>query len=298
MSTSTTHHEAHQRALADLSALPSLTGKTENPFYRAELRRWRNRPLTYMGIGLLTAFLIGVVVRQRQLGLVGIGAAFGAQSQLLVFIESTIFLMLRPSAIIPAVMVWRALLSFRPGPFYEPFRTTFITPSQFIRGVIGVPVLVSAAIMACYVLFMFAETTFGNWQMYRLPQDQEWLREWAPWMQLASVFFEGAVNGFIMAVVACWAGLRFRLGIASIMAIGLFSFAIQGTTQLLWMLFSDQAQRIAYDWRDGARLLYFSLNQYYWWAAPKILLGAYLWWRCVRWLRYCREEDRPVADAH
>lgn len=209
---------------------PGVAGSVFNPVVMAEFRRWKARPITYIGIVLLVLFGISLphlgdnwsFTRMIEGGLSrffdwGPQAPIAAASEDIlvnwrVFSDTMVRLLIRPSTILPLLMVWRALVSFRAGGLYRPFRTTFLTPGEFLWGIISVPFAAAALILVFYVGYMLGPDVIGAYN--RMPPD---LRGIHPFYHLLMILFEGAANGILICFVALYIGLRLN---ARLLALG------------------------------------------------------------------------------
>ncbi len=219
---------------------PGVDGHVFNPIVVAEFRRWRARPVTYLGIVLLT--LLGIVFLHYGRGaaapfgithpvLVGIIRHFAEVRQWVLEPFGTgkfgqlaaygIDLLFRPSTILPLMMVWRALLSFREGGLYKPFRTTFLTPSEFLWGMIAVPFSVSALLLVLYTGGVLGP---GLVQAYEASAG----RSGYPLLHIAGILFEGSLNGALICFVALYAALLLDVRWSSLAPVLLAILAIQG----------------------------------------------------------------------
>jgi hypothetical protein len=251
----------------------------ENPFYLAELRRWRARPLFYSGVAIFATVLIGLTVNER---VTAIGPA--ASSVLTAYLERMFSLMLRPSSIVPAILVWRALYSFREGPFFEPFRTTFMPPKTFVWGVIAVPCMVSVMLVLGYTGAYLAPGILERAEIYKQYPKFEYLQWVVPSSQLVSILIEGASNGLLIAIITAYAGIRYRLAVSGVLLVFAFCVAIQGITVISTPFVEEFRFFLVRSY--GADLakytLISTLLHYYVWSIPKFYLAWLLWGWTVR----------------
>ncbi len=202
---------------------PGFEGRVFNPIVVAEFRRWRAKPFTYLGIVLLT--LLGIVLlylsksptapfgldhpvllkvtsdlaglRARFAELFGTGRGKG-------YADRMVDLVFRPSTILPLLMVWRALISFRDAGLYRPFRTTFLTPAEFLWGMIAVPFFVSALLLVVYTGGVLAPGIMESYARVEAWQPH-------PMIYIAGILFEGSLNGALICFVALFFALWFRV---------------------------------------------------------------------------------------
>jgi hypothetical protein len=220
-------------AALGMACSPMNTGGAENPFFRAEFKRWRAKPLLYMGFALLLAVLLAVNYHQR---LASFPFATGKrdilQMYVLPMLNQLYFLVMRPSAVIPALMVWRALYAFRDGPMYEPFRLTMVTPGQFLRGVCGIPLLVGLGIVLAYATLVVMPTVIqGSEPLGRAYSRQHGSYERVMLILVApnmiAVIGEGFANGLLISVGTMLFGVRSRARLEGLIHAVLFCVAIQ-----------------------------------------------------------------------
>lgn len=272
---------AMPQEIAEPRAWVSPVGEkpVENPFYLAEIRRWRARPLFYSGVGIFATILIGLTVNER---VMAIGPA--ASSALTMYLERMFSLMLRPSSIVPAILVWRALYSFREGPFFEPFRTTFMPPKTFVWGVIAVPCFVSVMLVLGYTSAYLAPGIIERAKMYEMYPNFEYLSWLMPTTQITSIIVEGVSNGLLIAIITAYAGIRYRLGVMGALMVFVFCFALQCVTVITTPVVEEL--RFFLVRQFGADLpkytLISTLLHYYVWSIPKFILAWFLWRWTVR----------------
>ncbi len=264
----------------------------ENPLFRAEFRRWRARPLFYSGLGIVATVLIAYIVHQQRGGAV---LARGTPNAILDFLQRTFVYVVRPSSIVPAIMVWRALYSFREGPFYEPFRVTFLRPGQFLWGVIAVPCLVSALILTAYTVGFLGPGVYQRWPAAVYPPEFRWICEFMPPALIVSIIVDGVVNGFFVALVTAHAGIKYRLSAASLALAASACVVVQALNSYLAPVAPEISMWIArqYPGNMGVNWILPSLLPYYLYSIPKLALCVFIWRRCVRSLAVCVEESRP-----
>ncbi len=263
--------------------------RVENPFFRAELRRWRARPLFYSGLGIVATILIAYVVHQQRGGAV---LARGTPNPILDFLQRTFVYVVRPSSIVPAIMVWRALYSFREGPFYEPFRVTFLRPGQFVWGVIAVPCVVSALLLSAYTIAFLGPGVFDRWPAAVYPPEYRRMCMLMPPALIASIIVDGAINGLFVALVTAHAGIKYRLSAASLAYAAVACVVVQGANACLAPYSADISMAIArrYPGNLVVNWVIPSLLPYYLYSLPKLLLCLLVWVRCVRSIT-CAVED-------
>jgi len=246
----------------------------ENPFYLAELRRWRAKPLFYSGVAIFATILIGLTVQERVTAL-----GPGATGMLTVYLERMFSLLLRPSSIIPAILVWRALYSFREGPFYEPFRTTFLPPKAFVFGVIAVPCLVSVLLVLGYTGTYLAPGILEGASIYGNYPGFEYLQWVIPTTQLTAILIEGVSNGLLIAIITAYAGIRYRLAVSAVLVVVAFCVVVQGITVLSTPFVEELRFYLVrtYGANMARYTLISTLLHYYVWSVPKYILAAFLW---------------------
>ena len=212
------------------SLSPGAAGTVFNPIVWAEFRRWRARPFTYIGIVLLVLVLI-ILNRKnpnflidllRSINLFPTGAAATTKPALL--LQWMLQLLIRPSTLLPLLMVWRALRSFRKDKMYKPFRTTFLTPGEFLWGIISIPFLVSAAVIVFYTGWVL---TPGLIDTYSRPNM--FSERLHPYWTIVGVIFEGGLNGAAICFVALYFGVRFNARLSSMLPVFLFVLIIQAS---------------------------------------------------------------------
>lgn len=237
-------------SLVDESSIlsPGVYGRVFNPLVSAEFRRWRARPVTYTGIVLITFLAICFNFFGSR---VGAGPPFGIDHPFLVEVAEQIArlrtwiiellpatgdwrdlagqylgLILRPSTILPLMMAWRALVSFRDGGLYLPFRTTFLSPSEFLWGIIAVPFFASALLLVVYtggVLgpgLVAAHNSIPPGSGRILPH---------PVVSIMGILFEGGMNGALICFVALYCGLVLKARPEALVPVVLAVLAIQAT---------------------------------------------------------------------
>ena len=243
------------------------SGFVMNPVIVAEFRRWKARPLTYLLFSLLTLGILVYLHKTRTGGLFvtsvfenidkltalfngvlgtdvipeltpllpagGVGGGFIA----LRFIDNMCRLVLRPSTLIPVMMVWRAICTFRKDQMYRPLRTTFMTPGEFMFGVIAIPFLVSALIIMFYTgLFLAPRIIEGYFSMS--PENRlEYTVH--PLFTLSGILFEGCLNGAVICFVALYFGLRFNGRLTALVPVILFILLIQLISAMVFNLSSN-----------------------------------------------------------
>lgn len=222
-----------------LQGVQELVGKgpRENPFIIAEFRRWRNRPLPYIAIAFMLVSLI-VLSHQYATG----AFALRQPGRFAAFLMGLGGLLLRPSAIVPAVMVWRALYSYRDGPMYEPFRTTFLRPGHFAWGILAVPCFLSLLTVLLYTGIQILPNIISSYAAMGAVPLYEPIIGKAIALRIGSILFEGFANGFLLATVTLYLGIRTRarlegvfLAVAACLAVQL-AHALYQTYLADWLL--------------------------------------------------------------
>lgn len=270
-------------------ASPGSRGKVFNPVVRAEFRRWRARPFTYLGMVLV---VLGAIVYAYQARGTGGLAFLAGGNRWLQLLNTMISHIVRPSTILPAMMVWRALVSFRPMGLYQPFRTTFLGPGEFLWGVIAVPFFVSALILIGYTGFVLSP------QFVQAYFSQEpGVIDWRPVLTVAGILMEGSLNGALICFVALYLGLRTNARLWALFPLIAVIIAIQAAQSALsipplstWLASDFRSwlyTRISDDPRRGFAFFTFSL--YLVVAIPKLILCLVAWRMTTRFLRKADE---------
>ncbi|MDK2971082.1 MAG: hypothetical protein PWP23_837 [Candidatus Sumerlaeota bacterium] len=294
-----------------------MAGRVFNPIVWAEFRRWRARPVLYLG--MVAVALGGICYLHFNKGgavpwLIRIGLLPGSinpANAWLQYLELMIQLVVRPSTLLPLMMVWRALVSFRDGGLYRPFRTTFLTPGEFLWGIIAVPFLAGALILVGYTGLVLSPRLIQY--HFQLTPD---LRQVHPYWQILAILFEGSLNGVLICFVALYFGLRGRARLVALVPVLVGVLLIQSGHAVLflgagsvqewlarpatsWAAFAQRfpdALAKLLVWYDdaGAQELDRSLRgaipyiralwTYVVSGAPKLALSLLLWWRCTRLL--------------
>lgn len=187
---------------------PGMAGSVFNPVVWAEFRRWRALPVTYFGIVILTFFGIWYLytahddlmaeIRRSTLGI-------GVLNPFMSYIEYMARLLARPSTILPLLMVWRAVVSFRADGFYRPFRTTFLTPGEFLWGVTAVPMVLAALILVVYTGVVLSPSIVRDY--HAMPPQ---FRPAHPYLSALAILFEGGLNGAFVSFAVLYFGIRGR----------------------------------------------------------------------------------------
>jgi hypothetical protein len=200
---------------------PGRAGRVFNPLVKAEFRRWAARPFQYFGI--VVAAMAGITLLFFQSG--DLAMLFGT-GKVAAFLYHLTMLVARPSTIVPLLMVWRALVSFRAGGLYKPFHTTFLSPGEFLWGIVTVPFLVGFSVLVVYVGVVLmpphVENHYGNMPGF----GGDWWTTIA--MRVFLVLFEGAANGAVICFVALYFGLRGGATLAALFPVLIAVLAIQG----------------------------------------------------------------------
>lgn len=230
--------------------------KQFNPLLLVELRRWRARPLTYASFVIIA--LAGILLNRyfNQTAQTTILATVGLQfpspdvfsrmiesheqsflwlpfgkefadylkgfSNLNTLLHTYISLLLRPSTVIPLLMVWRALFTFRQSGYYGALRMTFLHPRDFIWGIVTIPFWISAVILVLYVGIVL--TPDLAMRFYAIAPDE---RSIHPMWLIAGILFEGALNGALICFLALYLGLRYGANLLNIFPVVLFILVIQ-----------------------------------------------------------------------
>ncbi|MDX1974004.1 MAG: hypothetical protein SFY68_15855 [Candidatus Sumerlaeia bacterium] len=234
--------------------------KQFNPLLRVEMRRWRARPLTY---GLFVLLAVTGLVLNRELGsanggwLIWIGLQFPNPQLFSQGVErfrwlidwiplgssfadflmgfddlnrimvQFVSLMLRPSTIIPILMVWRALVSFRESGYYNSLRQTFLEPRDFIWGIVTIPFWISALILVLYVgLVLTPDLAMGY---YATDPERRLVH---PFWVILGILFEGSMNGGIICFVALYLGLLRGARVSNLFPVLLLVILMQFVTAL------------------------------------------------------------------
>lgn len=230
--------------------------KQFNPLLLVEMRRWRARPFTYAAFVIIA--LAGILLN-RYLNssvqtsiLAAIGLQFptpdlfsqfieGQQNFLLNFpfgeliykylrgfnnlnylMHSYISLLLRPSTVVPLLMVWRALITFRESGYYNSLRMTFLHQRDFIWGLVTIPFWISAVILVFYVGLVLSPNLIQRY--YAVAPDERVIH---PMWNIAGILFEGAANGALICFLALYLGLRKGATLLNVFPIIAFILVIQ-----------------------------------------------------------------------
>lgn len=230
MSTPAPTSTADAHAGAPLS--PGRAGRVFNPLVRAEVRRWMARPVQYLGIVAIT--LAGIVLLYWQNDYVTLAFTwlFGG-GPLASYLRQLTLLIARPSTIVPLLMVWRALVSFRDGGLYKPFHTTFLTPGEFLWGIIAVPFLVGFVILVLYVGAVLMPDQIEG--IYATPPDFRGVGWYAIPLRIFLILFEGAANAGVICFLALYLGLRGGATLAALFPVLVCVVALQAAHALFFM---------------------------------------------------------------
>jgi len=235
---------------------PGVYGRVFNPIVAAEFRRWRARPVTYMGMVLATFLGICFVYFGRGGLPLGVDHPFLAavtaatvkmREWLLSPLPATgswrgwgnqyLNLILRPSTILPLMMVWRALVSFRDGGLYRPFRTTFLSPSEFLWGMIAVPFFAGALLLTIYTGGILGPGIVTGY--HSRPPGYPGSPP-HPVVQVAGILFEGGMNGALICFVALYCALLWNARPAALVPVVLCVLALQAA-QCAYQLSASRA---------------------------------------------------------
>lgn len=264
---------------------PGRAGRVFNPLVKAEFRRWVARPLQYLGI--VAATLAGIILLYYQSS--ALTAVFG-MTPVGQFLRHLTLLIARPSTIVPLLMVWRALVSFRDGGLYRPFHTTFLTPGEFLWGIITIPFLVSFAILVAYVGAVLMPAQIEGFYAFEPVQRGAWVG--AIPLRIFLVLFEGAANGAVICFLALYVGLRGGATLAALFPVLIGVVLIQALQAVHFLFEADVSFWVSVHvlrpvlpatWvdesiiRESARLLVP--------AFPKLLACVVLWMLTVWHLR-------------
>lgn len=281
-----------------------------NPIVKAEFRRWRARPVTYLSIVLvaLASIILLYYIRTNRLpdlvagmkifgfdvGAFLSGQVLGGGSRGWMFGFSLMSYIIRPSTIIPLLMTWRALASFRSGGMYRAFRMTFLTPGEFLWGVIATPFVASALILVLYTGLVLGPDMMARG--FSRPPDRGSTNLW---LTMGGILFEGSLNGMLICFIALLVGLLTdarlsALGVVILITIGVQ--ALQASPVLFpdfWPLnpatIRDLVLELPAPWPD--RLSWTrGLETYIHWGLPKLVLCIVLWRACVVVIRSRAEE--------
>lgn len=264
---------------------PGRAGRVFNPLVKAEFRRWAARPLQYFGIVVVAMAGIALLFFQSA----DLVLLFGT-GKLGAFLHHLTMLLARPSTIVPLLMVWRALVSFRAGGLYKPFHPTFLSPGEFLWGIVTVPFLVGFLVLVVYVGVVLmpphVETYYANMPGF----GGDWWQTVA--LRVFLVLFEGASNGAVICFLALFFGLRGGATLAALFPVlvavvaiqaaqaGFFAFEAEVTVWLhenLWRHLLSGGWLQATTNRDLMRLLVPAL--------PKLAACVALWTLIVWHLR-------------
>jgi hypothetical protein len=250
---------------------PGPSGSVFNPVVWAEFRRWRARPITYSLMTLLTVLAVGYLyAAQRDL-------LAGAASRWEQYLHILVRLVIRPSTIVPVMMVWRALVSFRDGSFYEPFRTTFLTPGQFLWGIVAVPFFVSAVILVGYTGIALAPGVLESY--FAITPERRTLAYFAV---LPGILYEGSLNGILICFIALYFGLRGGAYLDSLMLVILFILgleALQGIGHLNHYQLREYIPEVDHEFLQRT---FEGLWMYVLMGTPKLILSVLFWSLAVR----------------
>jgi hypothetical protein len=276
---------------------PGYAGVVINPIIRAEFRRWRARPLTYLAIVALAFAGIWYTLSYRSdlqqfvTAQPGIGSSMWGQFGL-----RMVDLIVRPSTIIPLLMTWRALVSFRPSGLYQPFRTTFLTPGEFLWGIITIPFAVSLLVIMIYTgVRLLPEGTLLLYYSVTPEMRAEQLVH--PFWAAFGVLFEGAANGAVICLAALYFGLLFRARPEALVPIVAFLLVIQAGQAFYYV--NEANNRTMTTWvvqlltgeEDPMKhVTLAAMSQYLAMGVPKLGL-CFVFWALTTW--HLRARDMP-----
>lgn len=203
---------------------PGRAGRVFNPLVRAEVRRWMARPVQYLGIVAVAVAGIVLLYWQNDYVTLAFTWLFGGGA-LASYLRQLTLLIARPSTIVPLLMVWRALVSFRDGGLYKPFHTTFLTPGEFLWGVITVPFLVGFGILVVYVGAVLMPAQLEGF--YATPPEFRGPEWYAIPVRIFLILFEGAANAGVICFLALYLGLRGGATLAALFPVLVGVVAIQ-----------------------------------------------------------------------
>lgn len=271
-----------------------------NPLIIAEFRRWRARPVTYLAMVFVALLSITAVyfIRTNALDLGGL-TVFDIKVQDLLngriardagpvgqFTYFLVPLLIRPSTIIPLMMVWRCLWSFRNGHMFAALRTTFLRPGDFLWGVIAVPFFISGIVLVLYTGLVLMpgliESHFARPGEYRTP---------AYWLRATAILYEGALNGAVVSFIALYFGIRGRVRPAMLVPVFFAVLGVQCLTAWAWnaewlVRAPLSALHDRYEWFDrNLRDIVGQLWVYFVAGTPKLVLTIGLWYACKRLVR-------------
>jgi hypothetical protein len=279
---------------------PGYAGVVINPIIQAEFRRWRARPITYLAIvavalgGIWYTLSYRTELQQFITSQQGMGAdSWG------MFAVRMLDLIVRPSTIIPLLMTWRALVSFRPSGLYQPFRTTFLTPGEFLWGIVTIPFIVSLVVLVLYTgIRLLPDGSSGSLMVYySVTPEMRADRLVPPFWSAFGILFEGAANGAVICLAALYFGLLFKARMEALVPIVGFLLLLQGAQA--WYYVNEAQQRTFTNWfvlrvtgdtdiSTHALLVY--LSQYLVVAIPKLAL-CFVFWALTTW--HLRARDMP-----
>ncbi len=286
---------------------PGTKGRVFNPIVVAEFRRWRARPFTYLGMVLITLAGLSLMYHARSAGagsiffsissagwfgnlmelmkLRGVAApGAGTGGKIAQFAGYLLLLILRPSTLLPLMMVWRALVSFRDAGLYKPFRTTFLRPDEFLWGMIAVPFCVSALILIFYTGAILSPGLVRAYHMYPPTMSSP-----HPYFQIIGILFEGSLNGALICFIALYFGVRSHVHLSALFPILLAVLLIQsahacayqfGVMQIIMDKWIEVPQQ---EWTPAFKTLYRNAL-YLITGTPKLILCVIFWWLTTRLL--------------
>jgi len=259
---------------------PGAAGRVFNPIIIAEFRRWRARPFTYLSMVLVVFAGLVSLYQIKQ----GAFAAMAMRAGNVVGVDwvqygmNMINLVFRPSTILPLMMVWRALVSFRDGGLYKPFRTTFLTPGEFLWGIVTVPFLMSAVILVIYTGAVLAPSMIE--MHFAQPADR---RNWWAAINVLGILFEGSMNGALICFVAMYFGLRGGARLGALFPVLAAVLVIQ-SAQAVGYTLSPRINGL-FMGRTGEGWTLLQRTWQFWvFGTPKVLLAAVFWWLTTRHL--------------
>jgi hypothetical protein len=268
-----------QKAVATLS--PGAAGSVFNPLVAAEFRRWRAKPLQYLSMVLVVFAGICYLYFNHQ-SLIQFPLTWSREVTL--YFESLVRLLVRPSTILPLMMVWRAIVSFRDGGMYKPFRTTFLTPGEFLWGVIAVPFLLSGLLLVLYTGWVLGPGIIERHNVFA-PDA----RNGHPLVLIAGILLEGSLNGAMICFIALYFGIRGEGRLTALMPVLALTLLVQALQAGLYVRsweFLEFGRRFAAH-RHGPLLV--QLWPYLIQSAPKLVMAAAFWWATRRRLHRVEE---------
>lgn len=301
---------------------PGAKGKVWNPIIIAEFRRWKARPITYSAMVIIA--LAGIIYNYKTGSgrgnasiLVKTGLVFGDPQIVMNFflwlqpytqnwpVISTIvdfgagirdinFLMdrwlrlvMRPSTIIPLLMVWRALMSFREAGFYKNLRTTFLKPRDFLWGIVGIPFWISAIILVLYTGWILSPGIVESF--YAIPPSR---RTATPIINILGVLLEGGLNGAMICFIGLYFGLRWKARLGNIVPVILIVLFVQ-FIQAIYMSQPNEFNRLflpglyeqGFNELSDFETMIMRNVTYFVMAFPKLIFSVLLWILSIQLIR-------------